>query len=111
VLGILIGGHHRRDDLAEHVVRQPDHAGGADPVDRGEDRFDLGGIDVLAAGHDEVGSAAGHHKLAIGVEVPPVLGAEPGIGPVLVRVADVAAEQARPADLDRAVDEADLDAG
>ena len=68
VVGPVVGDDDRRlDALTERVVGDPEHARGLDAWHALERRLDLGGVDVLAAAHDEVGAPREHVEAALGV--------------------------------------------
>ena len=71
-LSSTVGHDDRGDDLAVLVVRQPDHRHLGDVRMADEDRFDLGRVDVRAAGDHEVLAPVDHVEVAVLVEIPDV---------------------------------------
>ena len=75
-----VGDERGRHDLPPRLVRHAEHRRGADAVARFQHALDFGGIHVLAAADDQVGTARAHVQATVRVEHADVTGVEPRVG-------------------------------
>src|SRR5690606_36075617 len=71
--------HQQHGALAPFRVRPSDHRRERNPRHLADDLLDLGGVDPLAAGLDQVLGAPGDHEVAVGLDAREVAGIEPAV--------------------------------
>ncbi len=108
VARVVAVDHDRGDrDVAQGRVAPGDDGRIGDRGVAEEHRFDLSRRDVLAAAHDPIRPAIEHGQVAVGVDATEVAGPKPAVvgegGGGSGRVAEVAEEPSRGADLDLAL--------